>query len=73
MEAGKPLIKILEQEGMPGRTTVNRWVHTIEEFRSMYARARELLADFLAEETLVIAAGATGGRYGGGPAGAAIG
>jgi hypothetical protein len=40
---------------MPGMTTVFRWLAQHEEFRGMYAAARQAQADYLAEELLEIA------------------
>lgn len=53
--SGKALSSICKAEGMPGVTTVFRWLDAHEQFRKDYARAREAQADFLAEETLEIA------------------
>lgn len=46
---------ICSEEGMPGVTTVLRWVRENESFRQQYARAKEQQADFLAEEMMEIA------------------
>lgn len=40
---------------MPSLTTVYRWLQDSEEFREMYARAREDQADTLADEIVSIA------------------
>jgi terminase small subunit-like protein len=40
---------------MPDMATVFRWLARHAEFRDQYARAREVQADYLAEEILEIA------------------
>lgn len=55
MIAGEGLVKICARPGMPGRSTVHRWLNEHQEFRDTYARARELQADFYAEECIQIA------------------
>lgn len=40
---------------MPGMTTVYRWLQEKEDFRELYARAREDQADTLADEIIEIA------------------
>jgi hypothetical protein len=49
---GKSLIKICEQDDMPGRRTILTWLDTNEDFQRQYARARELQADTMAEMIL---------------------
>ncbi len=44
---GKSLIQICQQEGMPHRVTVIRWMQSNEEFATKCARAREAQADYL--------------------------
>lgn len=39
---------------MPGITTVMRWLDEDESFRAQYARAKELQADYMAEQILDI-------------------
>lgn len=53
--AGKSLRKICAMEGMPGTSTVFRWLDQYPDFRELYARAREVQADVLADEILEIA------------------
>jgi hypothetical protein len=55
MVNGQGLLKICSDEGMPDRTTVYRWLEANESFRYRYARAREALMDFYAEQILTIA------------------
>ncbi len=52
---GYSLRQIGRIEGMPGKTTVLRWLARHEEFRSQYARARDLQAEHMADEILEIA------------------
>ena len=52
---GKSLRLICQEEGMPNRSTVFRWIHQNEEFRNQYAHAREEQADLLFDECLSIA------------------
>jgi hypothetical protein len=40
---------------MPDRTTVYRWLEANPDFRDRYARAREALKDFYAEQILTVA------------------
>lgn len=49
------LRSICEDETMPGKTTVLRWLRQHDEFRNQYARAREDQADAFADEILEIA------------------
>ena len=55
MEQGESLRRICATPGMPGRTTVMRWLEAQPEFRESYARARERLVEFWADEILDIA------------------
>lgn len=52
---GESLKKICESEEMPDRVTVFRWQGAHEEFRNLYARAREEQADLFVEQMLEIA------------------
>jgi len=52
---GKSLRSICAAEGMPGKSTVFRWLAENEAFRDQYARAREAQADALADDILDIA------------------
>jgi len=49
------LTKICADKRMPDRSTVNRWMLTNEDFATRCARAREIHADALVEETIEIA------------------
>lgn len=49
------LRQIEQMDGMPARPTIRRWLAQHEEFRIQYARAREELADDMADEILEIA------------------
>jgi hypothetical protein len=52
---GESLRAICATDGMPGKSTVCRWLAADGEFREQYARARELQAETLADEILDIA------------------
>lgn len=52
---GRSLRSICADEGMPGISTVMRWLAANEGFREQYARAREAQADALFDEILEIA------------------
>lgn len=52
---GEPLTRICKDPGMPGLTTVYRWLESDESFRNKYTRAREEQADTLADEIVRIA------------------
>lgn len=51
---GESLRAICDDEAMPGKTTVLRWLNTFDEFRTQYAHAREAQADYWAEEIIDI-------------------
>jgi len=53
--AGKSLREICAMGGMPGASTVYAWLGQYREFSDMYARAREVQADVLADEVIEIA------------------
>lgn len=53
--AGEPLSRMCLEDGIPGLTTVYRWLESDESFRKKYARAREEQADTLADEIVRIA------------------
>lgn len=55
MALGRSLIKICEDPGMPGYSTVLAWRSEDATFQEMYARAREEQADWHAEQILLIA------------------
>jgi hypothetical protein len=52
---GRSLRSICTDDDMPGKSTVFRWLAEHAEFRVLYARAREVQADTLFDETLEIA------------------
>jgi hypothetical protein len=52
---GESLRKICQDDDMPSKTTVFRWLEDNEVFRDQYARAREWQAETLMEEALEIA------------------
>lgn len=52
---GESLRAICRDEAMPGRSTVMRWLVENEAFRDLYAQARVLQADAVAEDTIDIA------------------
>lgn len=52
---GESLRSICEDDGLPTKTTVFRWLKANEEFRDQYARAREAQADALFDDILDIA------------------
>jgi len=58
MENGESLRQICATPGMPGRTTVMRWLEAEPEFQKSYARARERLVEYWADEIVEIADGA---------------
>lgn len=52
---GKSLRQICEAEGMPSRSTVQKWLTEDAGLSDQYARARSLQADHYAEEIIEIA------------------
>ena len=52
---GESLRSICDEDGMPNKATVFRWLALHEMFRDQYARARETQADSLFDEILAIA------------------
>lgn len=52
---GESLRAICEDDAMPGRSSVFRWLADRKEFRDQYARAREMQAEAMADEILEIA------------------
>lgn len=52
---GKSLRSICEQENMPNKATVFRWLASDPKFSDQYTRARETQADTLFDEILAIA------------------
>jgi hypothetical protein len=59
--AGESLDAICADDDMPVKSTVMEWLATKPTFRKLYAVAREMRADLLFEEILVIADGAPDG------------
>ena len=55
LAGGESLRQICRDAEMPSRETVRRWLRANQEFRAMYACAREEQADHYAEEILEIA------------------
>lgn len=56
---GNSLVKICEQDGMPHRSTVIRWMAADEDFATRCARAREAQADFMDDKILDVANAST--------------
>lgn len=52
---GEALHRLCDEQGMPSTSMVYRWLDAHEEFRDKYARAREMQADLLASQTVLIA------------------
>jgi hypothetical protein len=52
---GESLRAICDDDGMPNKSTVFRWLAANEAFRDQYARARETQADAIFDEILSIA------------------
>jgi hypothetical protein len=52
---GESLRQICASPGMPGKSSIMRWLEANPEFRDQYARARELQAEHWAEEIIEIA------------------
>lgn len=55
LASGQPLVAICRSEETPDIRTVYRWLAVSEEFRQLYARAREDQADTLADQIIEIA------------------
>ena len=55
MLGGEHIVQICNDEKMPGRSTVYRWMDDYPDFGTRIARAREGLADFLAWKILQMA------------------
>jgi hypothetical protein len=55
LATGESLRSICEDEDMPGKTTVFRWLFSVEGFRDQYARARELQSETYVDEIVEIA------------------
>jgi hypothetical protein len=63
MAEGKGLRQVCEAEHMPSRNTVMRWVEANDVFRGQYARAREAMYDWIAEEAIRIADDSSGDYF----------
>lgn len=59
MIGGEHIVQICQDEDMPGRSTVYRWMDDYPEFGTRIARAREGLADHLAWQILDMASKST--------------
>lgn len=55
LASGEPLVTICRDDESPDVSTVYRWLAAHQEFRDMYARAREDQADTLADQIIDIA------------------
>ena len=55
LATGESLVKICGTEGMVNVATVYRWLDKYLEFRDRYARAREVQAEFYADQIIDIA------------------
>ncbi len=55
ISAGRSLRSICDDSGMPGQTTIFRWLADNKDFREQYAHAREAQMDAMAEEIIDIA------------------
>lgn len=51
---GKTLVHICALDNFPRYSTVCRWLDVHKEFQDKYTRARQLQADYFADETVVI-------------------
>lgn len=60
---GKSIVDCAQMKGIPSRTVIYKWLDENEEFKGMYARAREQRADFYADELLNIADNADESNY----------
>lgn len=54
LSLGESLRQICEDDAMPGKSTVMRWLADKPDFRDQYARAREAQADYWAEQIIEI-------------------
>jgi hypothetical protein len=55
LSSGQSLRSICDEDGMPDKATVFRWLAANETFRDQYARAREAQADSMLEDIFEIA------------------
>lgn len=52
---GQSLVEVCKQDAFPGYSSILRWLEVNEEFRGKYARAREMQADYYAQEIIDLA------------------
>lgn len=64
LSKGESLRTICEDDHMPGRTTVHRWLGEGKAFQDQYARAREIQADYYADRIVDDAMVATDAQIG---------
>jgi hypothetical protein len=57
--SGDSLITVCNEEGMPHRHTVLKWLEEREGFRTIHARAREAQADVMDQRIMAVADGCT--------------
>lgn len=57
ISSGESVLQISKRPGMPGSSTIYRWLSEHEEFWDKYRRAREAQADYYADEIVNIADG----------------
>jgi hypothetical protein len=73
---GENQIKICEDEHIPSYAVISRWVRDdVEGFQAKYACARDIQADYIAEQVMVVSSEALGvatGKPGTGEAGAKV-
>lgn len=63
ISSGRSLRSICDDDGMPDKATIFRWLAANETFRDQYARARETQADAMLEEILEIADDGKSDKY----------
>ena len=61
---GQSLVHICSLDNMPSRQTVARWLAAKPDFQQRYKQAREVQAEFMADELLALADDATEDFYG---------
>jgi hypothetical protein len=64
LSRGESLRTICEDDHMPGRATVHRWLGESKAFQDQYARAREIQADYYADRIVDDAMVATDAQIG---------
>ena len=55
MAAGRTLVGVCKEPGMPHRDSVYRWLNSNEEFYDMYTRARRIGLDHMIDDVIEIA------------------